>query len=303
VPAVITVIGPNPAVDYTLEVPGFRPGETSRSKSSLRAAGGKPVNVARTIHRLGGRARLVAPLGGAFGEAELIAEECRRLEIDLHALPIADSTRTCVIVVDPQNGSFSVINEPGPDITTEEAQAYEEMCVESLTSEAFALVSGSLPPGLSASFYAHIVAAARQSGAQLIVDASGEPLELALAATPWAVKVNAEEILAVTGDRSVETATDDLVGGGIEHVVVTMGGKGAVYTGAEGRIEIAPAPVRVVNPIGSGDAFLGALAVGLSQGKGWPDALRLAGAAAGLAASRFGQDIGPDADLGVRRLL
>jgi sugar/nucleoside kinase (ribokinase family) len=63
-------------------------------------------------------------------------------------------------------------------------------------------------------------------------------------------------------------------------------------------VRASPAPVQALNPVGSGDAFLGGLAVGLVQGQGWPETLRLASAVAGLAASRFEPDVGPEPELG-----
>jgi sugar/nucleoside kinase (ribokinase family) len=46
--------------------------------------------------------------------------------------------------------------------------------------------------------------------------------------------------------------------------------------------------VRVVDSTAAGDAFTGALAVAMSQGTDWPEALRFANAAGALCCSKFG---------------
>lgn len=286
----ITVIGPNPAIDYTLDVPHFTPGGVSRSVASLQMAGGKPLNVARTIRRLGGSATLVLPLGGAH-ESGLIESACQELGIRVRTLAISGHTRTCVIIVDPEHGA-TVVNEPGPRLSAEEAAAYSALAVASLAPASLALSSGSLPPGLPPGEVAHWVRAARERCVPLIIDTSGAPLRAALTAVPWAVKVNETELLEVTGAGDVGTAARDLAARGVHHVVVTLGAHGALYTGPEGSFRIGPAPVATVNPIASGDAFLGALAVGLQRGDSWLDALRLASAVAGFSASRFEPGIG-----------
>jgi len=293
----ITVIGPNPAVDHILDVPGFVPGASWRSQSSLHVAGGKPMNVARTLRRLDVEVLLACPVGGKLDGSQLIAEACQHLGIELCALPIAPPIRTCVVLVDTENTTSSVINEPGPHLSAEEAGGYERLAMDSVCAGNLALGSGSLPPGIPTDFYGRVARCARERGIRLILDTTGEALVRALESRPWAVKVNGEEIVAATGAPNIEQAVADVTDQGVEHVVVTLGADGARYFGPDAALRISTAPVRTVNPVGSGDAFLAGLSAGLNQGYCWADALRLASAVGGLAASRFEPDIGPSPDL------
>jgi 1-phosphofructokinase family hexose kinase len=312
---VITIIGPNLAVDHILDVPGFAAGRVWRSRYALHLAGGKPMNVARTLRRLGVEVRLISPLGGKRGEPQLMADACCELGVHLVSLPIASSIRTCVIVADSAQGAATVINELGPELSSEEAAAYERLMVDSLQGGELILASGSLPPGLPPNLYQRLVVLSSQRGARVIIDASGEVLQYAIMARPWAVKVNGEELMAVdntlsekgdcTGTQSesyspyyryVHAATA-LLARGVEHVVVTLGDNGALYIGQVGKLHISALPVRVVNPTGSGDVFLAGLAAELQRTDSWPDALRLASVVAGLAASHLEPDIGPNPDL------
>jgi sulfofructose kinase len=77
-------------------------------------------------------------------------------------------------------------------------------------------------------------------------------------------------------------------------IAVTLGGEGVVWLD-EGAARRLPAfAVRAVDTLGAGDAFHGALAVALAEGRAWPEALRFAAAAAAIKCSRpSGRDAFP----------
>ena len=62
----------------------------------------------------------------------------------------------------------------------------------------------------------------------------------------------------------------------IPAMIVTMGGKGAVYATMEGEKGVCPAkPVRVKDTTGAGDAFCAGVAIGLTYGKSMPEAVEI----------------------------
>ncbi|HZU14347.1 MAG TPA: 1-phosphofructokinase family hexose kinase [Chloroflexota bacterium] len=290
----VVVVGPNPAMDLILEVAALDPGESHRAQQAMHLAGGKPVNVARTLRRLGIDVSLVSPLGGHLGPAQLIREACTALGIDLQATEIGEETRTCVVIADAATGEATVVNERGPHLSGDEADAYRSSVEKTLRPGGIVVMSGSLPPGLPADFYAHVVEHAHAVGARTIVDTSGEPLRLALEAGPRAVKVNGDELLAVTGATSVDEAALQL-GKAIPHVAVTLGSAGSLYVGPDGVSRLPALPVTVTNPTGAGDAFLAGLVAGLVRGHPWLAALAEATSAAALVCGRLGPDIGTTA--------
>ncbi len=70
-------------------------------------------------------------------------------------------------------------------------------------------------------------------------------------------------------------------------VILTLGAQGAVWSGAE-EDHFSAFPVRVVDTTAAGDAFAGALALGLAEGQNMQAALRFASAAGALATTRPG---------------
>ncbi len=187
----IVTVTLNLAVDVTYQLDRVRRGQTSQVQTVTRRAGGKGVNVARTLHALGHEVVVSGLAGGATGteaRAELAAAGLADATVS-----IAGSTRTTLIVVEA-DGTATGLSEPGPQITgTEWNQLVGR--VQALVVGAEALVlAGSLPPGLPVTSYAQLIALARAHGVPVLLDTHGEPLSHGAAARPAIVKVNAAEL-------------------------------------------------------------------------------------------------------------
>jgi Fructose-1-phosphate kinase and related fructose-6-phosphate kinase (PfkB) len=65
---VILTVTFNPAVDKTIKVSGFRIGEVIRASDSRIDAGGKGINVSKTIKELGGSSTALGFIGGKTGD-------------------------------------------------------------------------------------------------------------------------------------------------------------------------------------------------------------------------------------------
>jgi 5-dehydro-2-deoxygluconokinase len=98
---------------------------------------------------------------------------------------------------------------------------------------------------------------------------------------------NPEECEVATGTRVPYDAGKALLDAGVELAIVKRGGDGVLGMTREETVEVPPVPVEVVNGIGAGDAFGGALCHGLLEG--WPleRVLRFANAAGAIVAGRL----------------
>ncbi|GAA4671261.1 5-dehydro-2-deoxygluconokinase [Frondihabitans cladoniiphilus] len=98
---------------------------------------------------------------------------------------------------------------------------------------------------------------------------------------------NKEECEIAVGETEPLRAADALLERGVELAIVKMGPKGVLAKTADESIEVPAHLVKVINGLGSGDGFGGALCHGLLQG--WPleKILRFANAAGGIVATRF----------------
>jgi 5-dehydro-2-deoxygluconokinase len=98
---------------------------------------------------------------------------------------------------------------------------------------------------------------------------------------------NQDECEIAVGERDPGAAADALLARGVRLAIVKQGPKGVLARTTDESVEVAPVPVEVVNGLGAGDAFGGALCHGLLSG--WPleHVIRFANAAGALVASRL----------------
>ncbi len=233
----VLCVTPNPALDRTLEVPGFRAGETMRAEAARVAAGGKGVNVARALSVLGARSLCMGPLGGASGRmladlasAEGLAASWTWCDVE---------TRSCLILVDSVAGQATVVNEAGPRVPADD---WKRTCQDVLARAAGAgtiCLSGSLPPGVPSEGLAELCRSLVESGHAPWVDSSGPPLSAALSARGVRLKINREEAQEVLGLRldsvsACGAASRRLLERGPLTVVMTLGAEGAVLADAAG---------------------------------------------------------------------
>ena len=98
---------------------------------------------------------------------------------------------------------------------------------------------------------------------------------------------NREECRIAVGETDPHRAAKALLERGIELAVVKQGPKGVLAMTADEEVEVPPVPVKVVNGLGAGDSFGGAVCHGLLNGWDLNRTLRYANAAGALVASRL----------------
>ncbi|MBO8184129.1 5-dehydro-2-deoxygluconokinase [Streptomyces spirodelae] len=99
---------------------------------------------------------------------------------------------------------------------------------------------------------------------------------------------NSDECAVATGEREPYAAAKALLAAGVELAVVKQGPKGVLAMDRDGTaVEIPPVPVDVVNGLGAGDAFGGALCHGLLSGWDTARTVAFANAAGALVAGRL----------------
>lgn len=267
----IVTVTPNTALDVTYTVDGLRPGGVHRARDVRHRAGGKGVNVARVLHALGADVRAILTAGGATGAA--VSADLAAAGVAADVVPVGGETRRTTTVL-ADDGSVTLLNEPGSRLAEEEWQAFAA-AVRARNPDVL-VCSGSLPPG--AGGYAELLGEAPS-----ILDTSGQALLAGLAGRPSVVKPNADELREVTGLRDPEAAAAELRKAGAGAVVVSLGPEGLLAVTASGTWHAAPSTVLRGNTTGAGDAVVAALAWGLSRAEAWPDILRRAVALSGAA--------------------
>jgi ribokinase len=130
---------------------------------------------------------------------------------------------------------------------------------------------------------------ARKHGAQVVLNpAPAQPLENKLLAGVDYLVPNENELALLTGQQDAAEGARQLREAGVKNVIVTLGDKGVMGFLENGVFQLEAHAVEVVDTVAAGDAFVGAFAVGLLEGRPAREAARWGNAAGALAVTRAG---------------
>jgi 5-dehydro-2-deoxygluconokinase len=259
--------------------------------------GGSATNVAVAAARHGRRSAVITRTGAdPFGD--YVHQELRELGVDdrfVSAVPGRPTPVTFCEIFPPDNFPLYFYRLPkAPDL---EIRA-DELDLDAVsTAQVFwATLTGlSQEPSRAAH---HAAWQARQRRPLTVLDLDYRPMfwasqadahEQVVAALPHVTVAvgNLEECETAVGEREPDAAAKALLAAGVELAVVKQGPRGVLALTRDERVEVPPTPVEVVNGLGAGDGFGGALCHGLLAG--WPleRVLRFANAAGAIVASRL----------------
>jgi 1-phosphofructokinase family hexose kinase len=286
----------NPALDKTLEVPNFTPGRRHRTVDQVTMPGGKGVNVARAIKRLGQPVIATGLAGGATGTR--IVEALNGEAILNSFVRIREESRTNTAVLDPTTGLQTEINERGPAVSPQELDLFHEKLLYLAKGASMCVFAGSLPRGVEPDLYASLIREVKKLGVTTVLDTEGEPLRLAVRADPDIVSPNELEAEELVGQEFNDV--EDRAQAVIE--MTRLGAREAIMTVVDGCyahvLDDGPALFRVSveeqearSRIGSGDAFLAGYVAARYAGRTQVECLRYGVACGAESIQHFGAGV------------
>ncbi len=279
----------NPAFDIHCGVKSFLPERENYMKSYRRHIGGKGVNVSRALHENGVESTAFVVFGkqnSADFEAELSACGIKYVPVYVHGR-IREN-----ITIHPENAHETRISFEGCRVSPEKLKELFDMILPLCDENTVFTFNGRMPAGLAVAEAAPYLERVKAAGAHLAVDSGTFTMEDFLAVKPWLIKPNQEEISRCVG-REIHTAEEAVAAArilhekGIENVMVSLGGKGAVLVCSEGCFTAEVPKIDVISTIGAGDSSVAGFCAAFAAGKGRGECLREAvsyGSAACLSA-------------------
>jgi 1-phosphofructokinase/tagatose 6-phosphate kinase len=252
----------NAAIDKTLEVPNFRLGRRHRSVEQTTMAGGKGVNVARALKRLGQPVIATGLAGGPTGTR--IVEQLTEESILNDFVRIREESRSNTAVTDPTTGEQTEINERGPAVTAQEVELFCDKLLYLARGAQICVFAGSLPRRVEPALYADLIRELRKIGVTTIVDSDGDPLRQAVRAEPSVVSPNVLEAEELVGhefndDEDRLIAVREMCELGAREAIMTADDGCFAMVAEEGGSQLYRLRVDPLEPysaVGSGDAFL-----------------------------------------------
>jgi len=280
-------------MDLVVTVPRLpRPGETVLGERLGRYPGGKGANQAVAAARLGGQVAMVGRVGADDFGPQLVANltangvDASGVEPDSSA-----ATGAALIFVSP-DGQNMIAVAPGANGRLDTFDI--ERAVAKLQSGDVLLMQLEIPMTV----VGQAIQAARLVGARVILNAApAQRLDPGLLDQVDALVVNQREAEVLVGHDRLAGALDNeaaneaaaaLRAMGPRIAVVTLGSNGSVYCDEAAVHRVEPFHVMSVDATGAGDAFVGALAVGLARGLPTEGAMKFANAAGAAATTSLG---------------
>ena len=284
----------NPSLDYVMKLSQLKKGSLNRTQSEHITIGGKGINVSAVLNEL-----CIENIATGFS-AGFTGIQLQSMLLDKginQAFIVVRQGLTRINVKLKETDTDTIghekifeteVNGSGPVITDFEICELKNS-LERITKEDIMILSGSIPKGVSDYIYRELAEFATERNAKTVIDASGSLLINALAAKPFLIKPNKDELVDIFGVKidSLEAVIKygtELRNMGAQNVLVSLGGAGAVLIANNGRVYMAKAPQgQVISSVGAGDSMVAGFIAGyINNPDDYENALIL-GTAAGSA--------------------
>jgi len=265
----------NPALDKTISVSRLMINGVNRVEGTRLDAGGKGINVSKSVKALGGETIAMGIIGGESGL--YIERSMDKLGIPSDFCYVDAPTRTNIKIVDNSMHTSTNINERGEPVDEETLQRVFEKVKKAAKPGDTVIFAGTNPPGTREDLLYDWTTELKSLGICVCLDCTGVSMRKALYAGPCLIKPNKKELEEICGRRlyfdvDVIAAAKVLVEQGVERVVCSLGAEGALFITEDQVLRVYGVKVPVVSTVGSGDAMMAALTYYLQQGMSWQDA-------------------------------
>ena len=255
-PAVLAV-GPNPAWQKVLNFGELLPGKVNRAQAMCSFASGKGINFLRAAHIWNSvDAGLVQFADG--GNGKLLLDDLSQENLQVRTFAAGTPTRCCTTCLSAADGSMTELIEPSEPPAAKAVQAaldYIKSAAESVDGIA---LCGQLPGSMDADFYVKCAEFAAANGKTLLIDSWKNINGILAAARNAVLKINADELAALTGINDITLALKMLLKDySLDCIAITDGAKAGFLADKSGTIWRLSVPFiareQLVNPVGSGD--------------------------------------------------
>ena len=287
----IVTVTMNPAIDKTVDIDALERGGLNRIHHVELDAGGKGINVSKTIHELGGTSLATGFIAGNAGK--IIRNVMEEWQIENDFIEVSGETRTNTKVFE-SSGELTELNEPGPVVEEKDIKALLEKLLGYAGEDTLFVLAGSVPQGVSKDIYREITNLVHQKGAKVLLDADGALFTNALDAAPDIIKPNRAELEQYAGmdyiasEQELLSVAQKLMEKGIGTVAVSMGKSGAMFLQEGYQVKCPGLKVKAHSTVGAGDAMVAALSYSWSQGMPMEETVKMCMAVSAGAVTTIG---------------
>lgn len=267
----------NPALDITMWIDGLDK-EYNQVRREQCEAAGKAVNVARVLGAFDCECRTLIVAGE--DNSHYYFERLKEDAITYEAITVPGLIRENISLVQP-DGTLVRLARPGFTVDKAALERVRGQFAPYVAEGTLVVVAGKNPAGVAPEDFVAMCRSVKELGGTLALDTSSLHERDIFEIAPWIIKPNVEELELMTGETfgtlgQMTAALCRFHEHGVEHVLVSMGGDGLLYSGA-GETLLAKVPsVTVKSTVGAGDNTLSGFLMAYAQGRALEECVRIA---------------------------
>lgn len=266
----------NAALDVVVDEEMYKKTEL-RNASVIPA--GKGINVSRALLCAGIPSTAVVIVGK--GEEALFGSMNDGNLLEVITVPVEGETRRNITISNCSDGQEHHERKPGFVISEEDIEKVYNILMDIVVEGDWVVFSGSIPPGISADVYARLISICKRKGAYTALDSSGVSMISGIAASPYLIKPNREELEEIVG-REI-TSKDELISSirrissmyDIPLIITTLSDKGCMAYSFEADDVFYHKAMEVkrniVSSVGCGDSTIAGFLGGLIKHESFED--------------------------------
>ena len=289
----ILTICPNPSIDCTIELDSLNVGMLNRIDSKVETYSGKALNVAMGVARLGEQSFAT---GFMFENHGRMFEHVLEKEGVKHQFVYSKGNARVNYKIIDKKSMLTEINDRGETVSEQKQEELIEL-VKGLSQEVdIAVMSGSLPKGVSSDFYGKVLSVIPER-VKVIVDTEEANMLSAIGSRElFMAKPNLRELESFVGTsiyslKDMVKVSRKYLDKGVKNVLISLGSEGAVLTDGKESYYCKSASVAVNSTVGAGDCMVAAACVALEKGVPMNELLRCAVAAGTAAVTTSGTNL------------
>ncbi len=289
----ILTICPNPSIDCTIELDSLNVGMLNRIDSKVETYSGKALNVAMGIARLGEESFAT---GFMFDDHGRMFEHVLDKENVKHKFIYNEGRARVNYKIIDKRSMLTEINDRGETVSREKQLELIDYVREISPKAEIAVMSGSLPRGVSPEFYGEVLKGIPKD-VKVIVDTEKANMLSAIGGREiFMAKPNQRELENFSGEaiytlKDMVRAAWKYLDLGVKNVLISLGAEGAILTDGKENYYCKSASVAVNSTVGAGDCMVAATCVGLTMGVSMPELLKMSVAAGTAAVTTSGTNL------------
>jgi 1-phosphofructokinase family hexose kinase len=278
----ILTITLNPLLERRLIYENINPGKVNRTDIEEFEAGGKGINVSRQLNRFGLQNLALTILGGNNGK--MMRKILAIQQLNFTAINSKNETRSATLAIDKSRTNVTSYFGPNQKLEPSEISEMKSRIEKSILNSSIVVLSGSSPSPEANELFSFAIELCNEHDKVSILDTYGKHLQSCIDKSPTIIHNNIEETekslkINLQNENEIIDYLDFLYQKGVKLSFITNGEKPGYASKFDFKFKFESPEVKVIDPTGSGDAFVAGLCYGLEKSLVFEEFLAFASAA------------------------